>query len=187
MTYVAGLDPSLTSAGLAALRPGEAPRLGTVGAPGLRTDTYEDRRDRIELQAFSIGKRIGNPDLIVIEGPYYHGKLMPSYFDRAGLFWGLMSSLSRRAPIAVVSPTTRAKYATGSGNAKKDEVLAAVRTMWPGVAIRNHDEADALILASIGNQKLGLALPFPIRPRHTLALDAVAWPADLPISQEVSA
>lgn len=180
MTTVVGVDPSLTRAGIATISSAAPIRLSSVGAAGLATDNYDDRRERIELQAYEIGKRVGNPDLIVMEGPYYHGQIMPSYFDRAGLFWGLMSTLSRRAPIAVISPTTRAKYATGKGTSKKELVLPAVREMFPTVNVANHDQGDGLICAALGWQKLGLDLPFTILDRHLLALDAVAWPVNLP-------
>ena len=179
MTHIVGIDPSLTRAGIATFL-GDEIHLRSIGAAGLATDNYDDRRERIELQAYEIGKRVGHPDLIVMEGPSY-GSNMPSAFDRAGLFWGLMSTLSRRAPIAIVPPRTRAKYASGNGNSKKEVVFDAVKAMFlEECTVHNHDVGDALILGAMGRQKLGLPLPFPLLDRHHIALDAVAWPVNLP-------
>lgn len=115
-------------------------------------------------------------DLAVIEGPAY-GANLPSNHDRAGLWWGLYSALrARKIPTAVVAPGTRAKWATGHGRATKTDVLAAVRTWWPHQAIRNHDIADAAVLATLGAYHLGEPMPFPVKDRHTLALEAIAWP-----------
>lgn len=192
---VAGIDPSLTNCGIAILQHG-TPRMGTsVGHAGKDGASYDNRSDRIVSQARAILAAIettlaaGRPDqrvkfyldqhldLAVIEGPAY-GQNLPSNHDRAGLWWGLYSALrAKKIPTAVVNPATRAKWATGSGRAEKRDVLAAVRAWWPDHTIRNHDIADALVLAAIGAHHLGDPMPFPVKDRHTLSLEAINWPS----------
>lgn len=178
---VVGIDPSLTNCGIAILHNGQPAYLDTIGHPGHDGANYDNRSDRIVSQCRAIitattravGDRI---DLAVIEGPAY-GANLPSNHDRAGLWWGLYSALrARKIPTAVVAPGTRAKWATGHGRASKTDVLTAVRTWWPNQAIRNHDIADAAVLAALGAFHLGEPMPFPVKDRHTLALEAIAWP-----------
>lgn len=45
-----------------------------------------------------------------------------------------------------VSPTKLKRWATGDGKAKKDQMVAAARRMFPDRAITGDDEADALML-----------------------------------------
>ncbi|MCV7100062.1 hypothetical protein [Mycobacterium palustre] len=100
--------------------------------------------------------------------------------DCAGLWWGLYSGLrARKIPIAVITPGTRSKWATGSGRADKRAVLAAVRATWAPWAklITNDDVADALVLAEIGARHLGGQLHFPARRRHVEALAGISWPS----------
>ncbi|NUS59160.1 MAG: hypothetical protein HOV66_30530, partial [Streptomycetaceae bacterium] len=67
------------------------------------------------------------------------------------------------------------KYATGKGNAGKDEVLAAVVRRYPDVEVSNNNEADALVLRAMGCDHLGQ--PLAVVPQtHRAALDKVAWP-----------
>lgn len=181
MVVVAGIDPSLTNCGIAILHNGQPAYLDTIGHPGHDGANYDHRSDRIVSQAraiiaTAITTQPIRPHLAVIEGPAY-GANLPSNHDRAGLWWGLYSALrAKQIPTAVVAPGTRAKWATGHGRATKTDVLTAVRTWWPGTIIRNHDIADALVLATIGAHHHGDPMPFPVKPRHTLALEAIAWP-----------
>lgn len=184
---VAGIDPSLTSCGIAILDNGQPVALDAVGHGGKNGASYDHRSRRIVSQCrtviaaiteCNIGGRNSPPnvDLAVIEGPAY-GQNLPSNHDRAGLWWGLYSALrAKKIPTAVVAPKTRAKWATGNGNSDKRDVLTTVRTWWPDHTIRNHDIADALVLATIGAHHHGDPMPFPVKPRHTLALEAIAWP-----------
>lgn len=177
---VAGIDPSLTNCGIAILQAGQPVYLDTIGHRGRDGASYDNRSDRIVSQAraiiTAIHYRKPAPDLAVIEGPAY-GQNLPSNHDRAGLWWGIYSALrAKKIPTAVCAPQTRAKWATGKGNAQKADVLAAVRLWWPNHTIRNHDIADALALATIGAHHHGDPMPFPTKPRHTTALEAIAWP-----------
>lgn len=198
---VCGIDPSLTSTGIAILRDGLPCMLHSLGHKGSDADTWLMRSRRIVSQTRAVVNAIGlavapvqtaaeliphdwgQVDLAVIEGPSY-GSQYGDQFDRAALWHGLFSALSaKRVPIAVVSPKTRAKWATGkdvegNGDSKKPEVLAAVRDEWPDVRahIRNDDIADALTLAAMGALYLGEPLPISAHKWRVKGLEAVAWP-----------
>lgn len=205
---VVGLDPSLTSAGIAILHNGRPALLRSVGHDSRNGSSYAHRSDRIVSQSravmavlvdacagrntldaarnphvTSVGNRFSPMsfpiDLAVIEGPAYAHANAYTH-DCAGLWWGLYSGLrARKIPIAVIAPTTRAKWATGTGRAGKATVLAAVRTTWaPWVKlIANDDIGDALVLAEIGARHLGEELHFPPRRRHVEALAGITWPS----------
>lgn len=178
---VAGIDPSLTNTGIAVLCDGQPLSLRSVGHGTPNGKTYGHRSDRIVSQCRAVIDAIilaedAKPALAVIEGPAY-GANLPSAHDRAGLFWGLYSTLrARRIPIAVIAPSTRALWATGHGNADKQTILATVRAWWPDTRILNHDIADACVLALAGAFHHGDPMPFDVKERHTTNLAAVQWP-----------
>ena len=129
-------------------------------------------------------KYVATPiDLAVMEGPSY-GSQYGDQWDRAGLWWGIFSALAaKKVPIAVVSPKTRAKWATGkdvegNGNSKKPVVFAAVKDEWTDVRahIRNDDIADALTIAAMGALWLGDPLPIQVHKWRVKGLESVAWP-----------
>lgn len=147
--HVIGLDLSLTSTGVAGN--GWADRI----RPGTRRDV-----DRLHYIKTSVLEHISSKDdLIVIEGPSYGSGTkvrQQGQHERAGLWWLIKCALSLRdLPVAVAAPKARAKYATGNGNADKDEVLAAAVRRFPGVPITKNDEADAYWLCAMGHALLG--------------------------------
>ncbi|MEB3021292.1 crossover junction endodeoxyribonuclease RuvC [[Mycobacterium] crassicus] len=175
---VAGIDPSLTNCGIAILEAGQPVHLDAVGHAGKDGASYDHRSRRIVSQCRCIISIITThtPDLAVIEGPAY-GHNLPSNHDRAGLWWGLYSALrAKHIPTAVVAPGTRAKWATGHGRAGKADVLKTVRAWWPDTTIRNHDIADAAVLATLGAFHAGDPMPFPVKPRHQVGADVIDWP-----------
>lgn len=196
---VVGLDLSLTSTGVAVLSAQGAELypllLRCVGEDGKRTDTYQQRSRRVRAQCRAIDLCIGTavPEylrpgaaghhvaLAVVEGPIYAGKLLPSYFDRAGLFHGVFGSLDARGvPIAVIPSTTGHQFVTGRGHPvddRKSDIIAEVAKWWPqGPRIHNGDQADALGLALMGAMQLGHKPPFRPRARHYNALATATWP-----------
>lgn len=182
---VVGIDPSLTACGIAVLNRGPVSRteiadLRAVGRRGHDGASYADRSDRIVAQTRYVLRCIPtDAELVVIEDMPQGIRSMPSLGDRWALWWGLYSALrSRKTPVAVCNPATRAKWATGSGRADKADVLAAVRDQWPHNTIRSDNEADALTMASMGALHLGWSLPFEIKDRHHAGLEVVAWPKE---------
>jgi hypothetical protein len=188
MSIVAGLDLSLTNAGIAVLTDGRPTLLTSVGHGGKNGASWEQRSRRIVSQSRAVigaitGNGSGAPewldmtltkiDLAVIEGPSYASEF-GDQFDRAALWWGVYSALSaKRVPIAVVAPGTLKKWATGKGNAKKPDVLAAAKE-W--CRPRNHDEADSAWLALMGAHYLGDPMPFPMAAWRINGMEAVKWP-----------
>jgi Holliday junction resolvasome RuvABC endonuclease subunit len=190
MTAVLGVDPSLTSTGLAEffLEPGELPELSfcAVKSTGKATDTVADTAGRIRYLAsqfcdWSLLGEIGY-DLAVVEGPSYASKGGKAD-ERAGLRWAYIDMLTVVGiPIAIVSPSARAKYATGKGGADKDAVIEAVNRLYgyllpEPLGKRDNDVADAIVPAAMGMRYLG----FPIEaeelsPAQLEAMVKVAWP-----------
>jgi Holliday junction resolvasome RuvABC endonuclease subunit len=179
---VCGLDLSLTNAGIAVLTDGRPTLLTSVGHGGKDGASWDQRRRRIVSQSRAVldavisrgDMRQCAVDLAVIEGPSYASQF-GDQFDRAALWWGVYSALAaKRVPIAVVAPGTLKKWATGKGNAKKPEVLAAAKE-WCRPS--NHDEADAAWLACLGAARLGDRVERVALTSWRLAgFDAVKWP-----------
>jgi Holliday junction resolvasome RuvABC endonuclease subunit len=113
--------------------------------------------------------------LVVVEGPSF-GSRGNAVHQLGGLWWLITEALDRRGCLlAVASPQTRAKYATGRGNAGKDEVLAAAVRRFTAFMVVSNDEADALILCAMGCDRLGMPIA-PMPAEHRKALNAVDWP-----------
>lgn len=180
MSSVIGLDLSLVRSGVALWRDGQM-TTHSIGHGTVAAKTYRERNRRIISQLTAIldairPMRIESPiDLAVIEGPILHGKMLPSYFDRAGLWHGVYSQLAAwKIPVAVVDPMTLKMFATGKGNSDKAIMLHAARQWWPDIA--NADEADSAHLASFGAFWTGDQMPFPGAVWRSAGLERVAWP-----------
>ena len=174
---VVGVDLSLASTGLADSQ-GRVERVQTKATDGSLKADLRRQNSIIGSALDFIGgaQGGGRAALVVIEGPAY-GTNLPSTHDRAGLWWGLLSGLlAAQIPTAVVNPKTRAKWATGKGNAQKPDVLAAVRNQWPDTRVPNHDCADALVMASMGALWSGWTLPFDVQTWQHNGLQSVTWP-----------
>lgn len=190
MTYVVGLDPSLTAAGVAAIAHPDiaptpnVPRVRTVGERGSDEDTLLDTTRRLERQRVAILRAMpARVALVVIEHLGVPNPKAPGRFrERAVLAGGIESFLAARSiPFCEVAPGTLKLWAAGSGSAAKAEVHDAMVALWPSAdlwTVRGHcndNASDALALASMGAQHLGWyppELPHHFEPR-------VRWPAGL--------
>ena len=167
---VAGLDISLTGTGIATLG-------GTTRVPtkGRRKDTLLERNARMRHITATVLEEVGAVDLACIEGPVGYATPGGSTWDRGGLWWRIVAALLERdIPVAVISPTARAKYATGSGASRKTAVLEAARSRY-GAILESDDEADALILRAMGLHWLEQPLA-EVPDGHRAALAGVQWP-----------
>lgn len=175
---VLGVDPSLTSTGLALASHGASGPLLTTCRVRVGAGRGHERLRTIRTEVMQAAR---GADLVVIEGPAYGsaaGARQSGHHERAGLWWLLTHALwGAGVPCAVVPPNLRARYATGRGNAAKDQVLAAVIRRYPDVDIDGNDEADALVLAVMGARHLGRPLEPSLPGTHLAAMDAVPWPA----------
>lgn len=165
MAYILGVDPSLTSTGIAWLDTdsGEwvTERVRTSKHDGTRADYWSRMRmigGAVKARAFD-----GVPvDLVVIEG-------LATYGHNAGLlaalWWQIVGPLEADGvEVVAVAPATRAKYASGSGRASKSDVLAAVRATYPAADVPGHDIADACALAALGARLKGFPVEGVSRP-----------------------
>lgn len=179
---VVGIDLSLTSTGLAmldmhptGLADHATERIQSKG----RTDaTLDQRWVRLDVLAHRISQWTVDhgPDLVVIEAPAF-SRQTGSQHDRSGLWWRVVTRiLGECYPVAEVPPTSRAKYATGRGNAGKDEVLAATIRRHPHLDILGNDIADAVTLAAMGCHHHDMP-PTPMPKTNAAALDKVRWPS----------
>lgn len=178
MTRIVGIDPSLTGTGIAIITDGQV-ALHTLTSKGAAGDTLAQRRLRISRLRRAIeGVIYPGVDLLVIEAPAF-SRTAGHMHDRSGLWWMLVdTALSSYVPVAEVTPTTRARYATGKGNASKDAVLLAVARRYPHIEVGNNNEADALVLGAMGARWLGQPIDhLPLAQAEAIA--KVAWPGGL--------
>ena len=173
---VVGIDPSLTATGVAHAYPHDRRAVtDTITTKGARADTLTDRHTRLTWIAGTVLDHTRGATLAVIEGPSY-GSVGAGTWDRGGLWWLIVDALlSNDIPLAVAPPSSRSRYATGKGNASKDEVLLAVARRYPDVELDNNNEADALVLAAAGAHRLGHPI-VDVPKGHAGALDGFTWP-----------
>jgi crossover junction endodeoxyribonuclease RuvC len=151
---VVGIDPSLTSTGLAHWAPGAGWDTTRIVTKGTNSDTYFQTERRLDRIVVGVGSFISNhgASLAVLEWPAYSSNTGHAA-DRAGLFWIIARSISREWPgvrLAYCDPRVRIKYALGKKVGSKDQVMAAAIKRYDDALIRNFDEADAVLLAAMG-------------------------------------
>lgn len=182
MTAVIGIDLSLTATGVAIV--GDAsPYTTTFPSFGHRGDSLTQRAERLRSIVVRVRQRlVSSTALVVLEGPSVMSK-GGSNWDRAGLWWWVAAELTGLSyPVAVAPPTVVKKWAAGKGNADKAAVAAGVTRLWPDVEPGNDNEFDALAMATMGAQRLGLQVPS--RAHHAACLEKVEWPEPMPLSAE---
>lgn len=170
---IVGLDLSLTSSGVARWN-GSTYTTELVKPRGRVAD--EKGHVRLAWVLAELRERTQDATLAVVEGPSYGSPAMQrGQHERGGLWWMVTHQLWLwQIPIAVASPESVKKYATGKGGAGKDLVLASVVRRFEKFDGGN-DEADALILAAIGADHRGH--PIASMPQtHRDALNGVTWP-----------
>lgn len=180
---ILGLDPSITSTGLAILDGATPVYRYHWGIDGHLTDGTLRRNRNLRMVVRHIGDVLAGLefDVAAIEGRA-HGARYGNPGEREALRQSLISLLDggrrdiRKVPMAFVNPKTRARWATGDGNADKKAILAEVRSWWPGMHITSDDEADAFVLGMMFAMKLGEPMPFEVTQRHRGGLEKVEWP-----------
>lgn len=174
---VLGVDPSIAATAMCAISPGGVQFEVSKTPPAAGTIP---KHDRLSRQAGAIVAASARADVTLMEGPSFASKGNATR-DLAGLWWMTFDRLRLNGlPLAIVPPATLKKWITGRGNADKFAVGQAVAKRWPGVNLRSHDEADALVLASIGLHALD-ALPW--RPtafqlEQLSKVEWIKWPGD---------
>lgn len=147
MTTIIGVDPSLTSTGVA------------FGDETLTINSKHKGIERVNEIVLSLLDLVTpqNEPHIYIEG--YSFSSRNSHAHALGELGGCirLELWRRQIPYTDIPPTVRAKFATGRGNANKNEVVSSVsaRTgiVWSGKG--SDDKCDAWILQEIGLYLLG--------------------------------
>lgn len=174
---VVGVDYSMTSTGVA-ITGGHTHR---VTSKGKADDSLTARQHRLMVIAGRIEELAEGADLVVIEGPSYSSKGAHTH-DRSGGWWLVVANLIDQGHLVVeVPPALRMTYATGRGNARKDQVLAETVKRYPDWDVSGNDIADALVLCALGCDWAGHPL-VELPQTHRRALAKIAWPASLAVA-----
>lgn len=115
------------------------------------------------------------PDMALIEGYSYAS---PQGAHQAGEWGGAARLVLEDAlvPWATVTPQNRAKFATGTAQAKKAAVVSAVASR-TGLTFATDDDADAYCLWCMTQQAYGIEHPMGQLPKvHLDAMVTVNWP-----------
>lgn len=161
---IAAFDVSLTATGWC-----------TGGASGsYSTCAKTDKYARIVAIRDFITATALSADLVVLEGYSFASK------GRAIITLGELGGVVRVALREAgthgveVAPSQRARYATGKGNAGKDQVLVeAVKRL--GYGGHDNNEADALWLWTMAADHYGL-IESPVPKLNRETLEKIAWP-----------
>jgi crossover junction endodeoxyribonuclease RuvC len=177
---VVGIDPSLTSTGLALVHLDGTVETRRIQSKGSKDASWNERADRLGKLAMAITEPIAPGSLVVIESPSY-ASVSTSSHDRSGLWWHIFQRLRNmhEATIVPVTPAQRMTYAVGKGGGRgtdKDNILAATIRRYPDVDITGNDIADAVILAAIGARLVGSPLEASIPQANLKALAKLALP-----------
>lgn len=160
---VVGLDPSLTSFGIAKAN-GETLRVTTTlrGAP------------RLQLLRTVVQGHCLAADLVVLEGYSLASKYQREALGELG---GVIrvALLEAHVPFVVIAPSKLKKFATGRGNATKAEMKASAIKYLGLDSKASDDEADAVWLRQAGLHLLDPTL----RTERSFVLDGVDLPKGL--------
>ena len=176
---VVGLDLSLTCTGVARIDRGDAlgheTQVRRVVSKPTKDPTLADRSRRLRRLAGDTTALCAGASLVVVEGPSYASTSGAAH-DRAGFWWLVVGRLTGAGlNVVEVPPASLKTYATGKGNAGKDDVLTAVVRRYPDVTFAGNDEADALVLAAMGARFAGFPIEDSLPQTHLRALEKVQW------------
>lgn len=163
---IVAFDLSLTCSGWC-----DGERTGTLVPP-----TGLDRgMERLGWIRGRVLERIAGSALVVIEGYSFgaKGNAVINLGELGGVIrWTLWD---RGYTYLEVPPASLKMFATGKGNAKKDEVLAAaIRQL--GYMGHSHDEADAMWLHRMASIHYNVPSLFCANETQKKALAKIAWP-----------
>lgn len=171
---ILGVDFSLTSTGVCSIEDGAAE---CITVKSKKEEVWHEFPQRVAGIALDIEAWIGadTDPLIVIESPAFAAK--SSSLDRMlGGWWMFVDTLITACvfnPPLLVTPGQLKKFATGKGNAGKDEVMLAVSRRYPDVAVTDNNQTDALVLAAIGAAVMGEPFNGPLTLAQQEVIEAV--------------
>lgn len=140
--------------------------------------TTEKGPKRLDLISSTIADTVKEEeiDVVIIEG-YSFASRSGQAFSIGELGGVVRTTLYRMGvPFIEIPPTCRAKFATGKGNASKNEVVSSISAK-TGIIFRNpgaDDQCDAWILLEMAKTYLGISsIDWPKVNKD--ALDKVDW------------
>lgn len=179
---IVGVDPSLTATGIAC----------TCGTSVFSTKKRGPERlfeitSEVISHATGVCTELGlHPALVVIEGYSFNSKFKSEFMGELG---GCIRMTLWRHELRYVDvpPAVLKKFATGKGNAGKDDMIsAAIRRF--GFEGTNNNEADAHLLRYMGSSALNDPY-YATRPNVTdymrEALARIEWPEVRPLDATV--
>lgn len=161
-----GLDLSLTSTGYSING-----KTGTISVKSKGPERLYDIREDIKNIIYT-----NSIQLVVVEGYAFSARNSQSH--KIGELGGVIRLLMYEmdVPFVEVPPTSRAKFATGKGNAAKSEVISSISARtgitWSGSGA--DDECDAWVLEQMGKAFLNLSEYQWPKP-NIEALNSVDW------------
>lgn len=174
MTKVLALDLSLTRTGFAA-DTDQGLLLGHF-CPGKVESTEKSKAERLDAFHTTVREwlREFQPDVVVIED-YSFGSRGRATFSLGELGGNVKRCIySEGYEFTVVSPKTVKKFATGNGNADKEDVFRRAIKL-ASVEVYNNDQADAFFLYSMAKQYYD-GVVISDSKKALEAIDSVDWP-----------
>lgn len=162
------MTPDITAFDLSLTSTGVASKHGTarIVPKGKGIDRLREIRSGVTAAVLAT-----KPELIVIEG--YANGMGDNYAKGMGGGVARLAIADCGIPIVEVSPTTLKKFATGKGNANKDDMLeAAIRHF--GFQGHGNDEADAWLLLKMAEAAYGDG---GANAKQREAIASVTWPS----------
>jgi crossover junction endodeoxyribonuclease RuvC len=155
MSTIIGIDASLTGTGVAVIDNGKMKnheRIESKQTGVRRLIEIESRLKYIIDSQLLVNTKT---DMVVIEEYAWGAKGRATY--QIGELGGVIRRMLHHQMVRwiEVNPSHVKKFAAGSGNAKKEQVLMQVYKRW-GIEFATSDEADAFVLAKIGEVLLGI-------------------------------
>lgn len=155
-TYL-GIDPSLTSTGVAVLTSDNIETFRII--PGKRRGIR--RLCWLDEEIMNLIHEVVKPDVTCVEG-YSYASVNQAH--QVGEWGGLVRLRLWRSGRRhfIVAPGTLKKFATGNGNSSKPAVAVGLFKRW-GVERDQDDEVDAAVLAIMAAMKTEMGLVTPTK------------------------
>lgn len=168
---VVGLDLSTKRIGFAAADGELLSISGHAGASDPYRRLHELQRDLV--RAFQL--RPPRPDLVVVED---YALAAPGRIAlvRLGEIGGIVRTwlFEQDLPVVFVTPSSVKRFATGNGNAKKEQMIARAIELGARGNV-NDDEADAFHLRRMGRAAHGLEAPLLAHELDAIAGAGISW------------
>lgn len=183
-----GIDPSLTGTGLVTVRydtndnhvvqtqlvTSKLIKPETVANRVLRLQTIVDRVDSQLIANLGVAYLNGTCTAVIETPAYAVGPASGKAHERSWLWGKIVDKIVGRGNrVLTATSQQRMMYATGTGRADKDKVLAAVIRRWSEYEIENNNIADGMVFASMAARLIGKPIE-ALPAAHLRAMDKIA-------------